>query len=78
MVDAEIIAQVTQFQYDTSDVTEGDNGDEGEHVEWEISSPRKGETRQAFEVLRSCCLFQDDGEKMRRKVSDTEKCMKCH
>ena len=38
-----------------------------------MSPTRKHDNRQAFEVLQSCCLFQDDGEKMRKKVSEKEK-----
>ena len=38
-----------------------------------MSAPRKDEIRQAFEILRQCCLFQDVGEKMRKKISETEK-----
>ena len=61
------------IKYDTSDVTEDDNGHEEEDIDWEISPPRKGEIRQAFEVLRSCCLFQDDGEQTRKNVLEIEK-----
>ena len=70
MTDGEITARVTQSHYDTSD---DDNGDEEEDVDWEMSPPRKDDIRQAFEVLQSCCLFQDDGNKMRKKVSEVEK-----
>ena len=38
-----------------------------------MSASRKDEIRQAFEILRPRCLFQDVGEKMRKKVSETEK-----
>ena len=38
-----------------------------------MSPPRKGEIRQAFDVLRSCCLFQDDGEQTRKNVSEIAK-----
>ena len=34
MTDAEIIAQVTLYQCGTSDVTEDDNSDEEEGVDW--------------------------------------------
>ena len=61
MMDAEILARVTQSQYNASDITEDDNGDEEEDVDWEMSLQRKDEIRQAFEVLLSCCLFEDDG-----------------
>ena len=64
MTEAEIIARVTQSQYDMSDVIEGNNGDEEEDIDWEISPPRENEIRQAFKVLWSCCLFQDNREKM--------------
>ena len=47
-----------------SDVTEDDNGDEEEDIDWEISPPSKDEICQASEFLQSCCLFQDDGDKM--------------
>ena len=33
-----------------------------------MSPLRKDEIAQAFEVVRSCCLFLDDGENMRQKV----------
>ena len=48
MKDAEAIARVTQSQQDMSDVTEDDNGDEEEDVDWEMSSPRKDEICQAL------------------------------
>ena len=64
MTDAEIISRVTQSQYDTSDITEDDSGDEEEDMDWEISPPRKYEICQAFKVLWSCFLLQDDKEKM--------------
>ena len=64
MTDAEIISRVTQSQYDTSDITEDDSGDEEEDMDWEISPPRKDEICRAFKVLWSCFLFQDDKEKM--------------
>ena len=53
MTDTEIIARVTQSQYDTSDGAEDDNGDEEEDVHWEMSPSRKYEIRQAFEVLQT-------------------------
>ena len=70
MADAEISVWVTQSQYDTSDVTEDNNGDKEEDIDWEMW---KDEICQAFDVLWSCCLFQDDGEKMWKKVSEIEK-----
>ena len=68
-----LLELLTQSQYDTSDVTENDNGNEEEDVDWKMSPPRKDEIGQAFGVLRSCCLFQDDEEKMQNKVSEIEK-----
>ena len=37
-----------------------------------MSPPRKDKICQAFEVLRSFCFFQADGEKMGTKVSEIE------
>ena len=39
----------------------------------EMSPLRKDEIGQAFEVVRSCSLFRDDGEKMRQKVLEIRK-----
>lgn len=72
MTDAEIIAQVTRSQHDPSDETE-DNEDEEEDVDLEMLPPRKYEIRHAFEVLQSCCLFQSEGEEMRKNLSKIEK-----
>ena len=51
MTGAEIIAWATQSKYDTSDVTEDDNKDEEEDVDWEMLPPRKDKICQVFEVL---------------------------
>ena len=63
---------MTQYQCNTSDVTENDNADEDKVVDCGMSPPRKDETCQVFEVIRSCCLFQDDGQKCQKSVRDRE------
>ena len=35
--------------------------------------PRRHQVRQAIEILQSCCLYQDDGEQMWKKVAEIEK-----
>ena len=57
LTDSEIIARVTQPQFDAA---EDDN--ENEDADREVPPPRRDQDRQAFEILQSCCLYHNDGE----------------
>ena len=65
LTDSEIITRVTQTQ-----LHEAEHNDENEEddVDSEMSPPRRGQVRQAIEILQSCYLQQDGGEhKMQEK-----------
>ena len=70
LIDSEIIAQVTQTHLDAA---EHDDENEENDVDWEISPPRRDQVHRAIEILQSCCLYQDDREKMQKKVAEIEK-----
>ena len=71
LTESEIIARVTQTQFDAA---EHDDENEEDNVDREMLPPRRDQVRQAIEILQSCCLYQDDGEqKMWKKVAEIEK-----
>ena len=76
MTNAEIVAHLIQSQHDPSDETK-DNEDEEENVNLEMLPPRKYDIRHAVEVFQSCCLFQSEGEEMRKNFQRLRKSMKC-
>ena len=67
MTDAEIIVRVTQSQYDTSDVTEENNGDEEEDVDWKMSPSRKDEYVKHLKIYGHVVSFKITERKCGKK-----------
>ena len=70
LTDSETIARVTQTQLD---VTEHDDENGEDDLDWEMPPPRKDQVRQTIEILQSCCRREEDAEKkMQKKVTEKE------
>ena len=59
LTESEIIARVTQTQLDAA---EHDDENKEDNIDLEMLPPRRDQIHQAIEILRSCCLYQDNGE----------------
>lgn len=70
MTDQEIIDRVRSIE------SEDDEDDDIEEIDQNhriIEPPNKREVRRTIKTLQQCCLFQEDGEMMRKKISEVEK-----
>ena len=70
MTDQEIINRVRAIDDENDEDDDIEEIDQNEQI---TEPPIKSEVRRAIETLQRCCLFQDDGEKMRKKVTEIEK-----
>ena len=70
MTDQEIIDRVRAVDDENDEDDDIEEIDQNERI---TEPPIKSEVRRAIETLQRCCLFQDDGEKMRKKVTEIEK-----